>query len=173
MASDQSAVRSNSSDEMDALLDALRAQRRHVRQALSDLSVEQLRTAVPPTTWPPIAVVHHLALDVERWWFQAIVAGDPDQKRYFDEHPGGAWAVPEGLQPADVFALYDREGTISDAVIARCSPGDRPPAWPSGLGEAQSVREIVLHAIVETAAHAGQLDVVRESVDGTQWLVLE
>jgi hypothetical protein len=34
------------------------------------------------------------------------------------------------------------------------------------------VREIVLHVIVDTATHAGQLDAVRELIDRKQWVVL-
>jgi hypothetical protein len=30
-----------------------------------------------------------------------------------------------------------------------------------------------MHVITETATHAGQLDVVRESIDGKTWLVLD
>ena len=35
-----------------------------------------------------------------------------------------------------------------------------------------SLREIILHTMTETACHTGHLDVVRELIDGRQWLVL-
>jgi len=35
-----------------------------------------------------------------------------------------------------------------------------------------SVREILLHVITETAAHSGHLDAARELIDGKQHLVL-
>jgi hypothetical protein len=120
-----------------------------------------------------VAVVHHLALDVERWWFQAIVAGDPGARRYFDDHPGGAWGLPEAVDPAEVFDLYDVECAASEAVVAGLAPSDRPAWWPAGMGEEQTLREIVLHVITETATHAGHLDIVRETIDGSRWLVLD
>ena len=35
-----------------------------------------------------------------------------------------------------------------------------------------SNQQVVLHLIVETAAHAGHLDAVRELLDGKQWVVI-
>lgn len=156
--------------EVEVLLAELRAQRRHVLGAVDAVPEERLRTPVPPTTWAPIAAVHHLALDVERWWFQAIVAGDDAAWRYFDEHPGGAWDVPG---ETDVPALYRAECEISDRIVAGSILDAAPASWPDHLGPRQSIREIVLHVITETATHAGQPDVVREAIDGRTWLVLD
>src|SRR6185312_11883460 len=82
------------------------AQRRHVKATLVGLSEAQEWGPVLPSGWAPIAAVHHLALDVERWWFHAIVANDPNAWNYFDMNPGGARSVPDSL---DVAALYDAE----------------------------------------------------------------
>lgn len=155
---------------MSSLLSELRGQRRHVVGTLSQLNETQLHTPVPPTTWAPIAAVHHLALDVERWWFSAIVAGDDEAWTYFDQNPGGAWTVPPGT---DVFGLYEAECARSDEIIARSAPDDAAAKWPDFLGRPQTVQEILLHVVTETATHAGQLDVVRESIDGKTWLVLD
>jgi hypothetical protein len=35
-----------------------------------------------------------------------------------------------------------------------------------------TVREVILHVIVETACHAGHLDAARELLDGRQWFVM-
>ena len=35
------------------------------------------------------------------------------------------------------------------------------------MGGRGSIREVLLHLIEETARHAGQADVIRESIDGT------
>jgi hypothetical protein len=155
--------------ETSALLDKLRAQRRHVVATLDGLSNEQLRTAVAPMTWPPIAALHHLALDVERWWFQAVAANDARALDYFEANPGGAWTVPEGT---NVFSLYERECEKSDAIISAIDLSSTPAAWPEFLGPSQTIGQIVLHVTVETATHAGQLDIVREILDGRQYRVL-
>jgi len=157
-------------DSLTVAMPYLHAQRRHARQALTGLTEQQLSTPVPPTTWAPIAALHHLALDVERWWFSAILAGDDGAWQYFDQHPGGAWYVPPGT---DVLALYEAECASSDEVIARTGPSNPAARWPDSLGPPQTAGQIVLHVITETATHAGQLDVVREAIDGRRWLVLE
>ncbi|HVX46188.1 MAG TPA: DUF664 domain-containing protein [Mycobacteriales bacterium] len=148
----------------------LAAQRRHVEHILAGLPDAALRTPQPPTTWPPAAVVHHLALDVERWWFGAVVTGDAAVLRYFDEHPGGAWSVPPGT---DVFEVYRREQAAADRILDSVPWDAEPVWWPDFLGPRQNVGQILLHVVTETATHAGQLDIVREAIDGTKWLVLD
>jgi len=47
--------------------------------------------------------------------------------------------------------------------------------WPEelfGTWRMNSLRKVMLHVITETACHAGQLDAVRELIDGRQWLIL-
>lgn len=152
------------------LMNKLRAQRRHVIATLDGLSDAQLHTVVPPMSWAPIAVLHHLALDVERWWFQAIVANNGRALAYFEANPGGAWLVP---LPSDVFCLYESECEASDSIISGADLDATPSAWPEFLGPKQTVGQIVLHVTVETATHAGQLDIVREMLDGRQYRVLD
>jgi hypothetical protein len=158
-----------SMSETSVLLDKLRAQRHHVVATLDGLSNAQLRTAVAPMTWSPIAALHHLALDVERWWFQAIVANDARALDYFEANPGGAWSVPEGT---NVFSLYESECEKGDAIISAVDLASTPSAWPEFLGPTQTIGQIVLHVTVETATHAGQLDIVREMLDGRKYRVL-
>ncbi len=55
-------------------------------------------------------------------------------------------------------------------------PLDADPAWwleDSGHPPYSSLREVLLHGIVETATHAGHLDICRGLVDGEQRLVLD
>lgn len=114
--------------------------------------------------------MHHLALDVERWWFQAIVANDRRAWAYFGANPDGAWAVNDGV---DVRALYLAESATSDQIINARDLESTPEAWPDFLGPTQTLGQIVIHVIGETAAHAGQLDIVRETIDGHQHLVMD
>lgn len=64
-----------SNPQRKALVDALTAPRRHVLLALDGLADEQLRRPVLPSGWTCLGLVRHLALDVERFWFRAVVAG--------------------------------------------------------------------------------------------------
>lgn len=154
------------------LMAELQAQRRHIRLALAGLSQHQLATEVPPTSWTPAGLVFHLAMDVERWWFRAVTANDPQAWQYFERYPDGAWKVPVDV---DALAVYDAECALADRILLEADFDAPAKGWPSSvLGpSAQSVAEIVLHVIVETSTHAGHLDIVRETLDGHQHLVLD
>jgi len=56
------------------------------------------------------------------------------------------------------------------------TPLDAPPAlWPDFCGDWRlgTFREILFHVMAESACPAGDLDAVRELIDGRQWLVLD
>ncbi|MGN6246179.1 MAG: DinB family protein [Motilibacteraceae bacterium] len=163
------------SEERELLLGYLQAQRRHVLGIVDGLDEEAMAKPVLPSGWSCRALVHHLALDVERLWFAAVQAAAPDAVAYYADQPDG-WQVPEGMTAAEVLELYRREAERADAVITR-TPLDAAPAWwPEelfGTGwRMHDLRQVVLHVLVETAAHAGHLDAARELLDGRQWLVI-
>jgi hypothetical protein len=54
-------------DETTALTETLRAQREHVLGILGGLSDDELRRPVLPSGWSCAGLVHHLAVDVERF----------------------------------------------------------------------------------------------------------
>jgi hypothetical protein len=158
-------------DEKTALLTFLRGQRQHVLGALEGLGEEDLRRAVLPTGWSCLDLVHHLAVDVERFWFRAVLAGE--QVQLFEGD--GGWRVPEGMRAADVLDLYRDEAARADALIEERALEDGPAWWPEELFPGlpvRDVRRLVLAVITETATHAGHLDAVRELIDGRTWLVL-
>jgi uncharacterized damage-inducible protein DinB len=157
--------------ETDALLATLNAQRRHVLGILDGLSDEALRRPVLPSGWTCLGLVRHLALDVERFWFRAVVAGQSVELRT----GAAAWQVGADEAAADVLAEYRRETELADAVIEATALDAAPAWWPveefPDLPE-KNLRETLLHVVVETACHAGHLDAVRELIDGRTWLVL-
>ena len=157
--------------ETETLLASLNSQREHVLGILDGLPAEALRRPVLPSGWTCLGLVRHLALDVERFWFRAVVAGEP----WPDDEPDNAWQVPAGLTASAVLDLYRREVERADAIIAATSLDSPPAWWPAdlfGSWRLDDVREIVLHVIAETACHAGHLDAARELIDGQQWIVL-
>lgn len=161
--------------ERDLLLSYLDAQRQHILGALDDLDDAALRRAVLPSGWSLIAMVQHLALDVERVWFRAVVAGEPDAIEHTLRSGDAAWTVAEELSVDDVLGLYRSEVRRSNDILRRTAL-DAPPRWLpeevfGGLQMAD-VREAILHVMVETACHAGHLDAARELIDGRTWLVL-
>lgn len=157
--------------ESQALVSSLAAQRNHVLGILEGLSEEDLRRPILPSHWTCAGLVHHLAIDVERFWFRAVVAGEPMP----DEEPDNAWQVPADVTAAAVLDAYRRETELGDAIIAATALNSPPARWPEGLfgnWRLADLREILLHVIAETACHAGHLDAARELIDGRQWAVL-
>jgi uncharacterized damage-inducible protein DinB len=153
--------------EREALLEWLSDQRAHVLGVLKGLSEEDLRRPVLPSGWTCLALVRHLAVDDERFWFRAVAAGEPLP---LDDDTG--WQ-PSPDEPAEaVLDLYRQETEASDAVLAGLDLDAPPARWPDYFSgwRLRDVREIILHVITETAVHAGHLDAARELLDGRTWL---
>jgi uncharacterized damage-inducible protein DinB len=159
--------------EKRALLESLENQRAHVLGILEGLSDEALRAPVLPSGWNCLGLVHHLALDVERFWFHQIVAGET-----LDLGPDGdsssAWLVSPDTPSEGVFDSYRQEIERANAVIAATALDAEPRAWPDFFGDWRlaDLRAVLLHVITETACHAGHLDAARELLDGRTWLTL-
>jgi hypothetical protein len=166
------------SAELETLRHYLDGQRQHVLGILEGLPEEQLRRPVLPTGWSCLGLVRHLALDVERFWFPGVFAGQPDVAGQLTPEEGTHWNVPEGMSAEDVFAGYRAEIERANSVLAVAGERGRaleqePAAWPAQIWpdwRLPDLRHILLHAITEIACHAGHLDAVRELIDGTTWL---
>ena len=153
-----------------ALLAALQSQRQHVIGIVDGLSERDLTQPVLPSGWTCLGLIRHLALDVERFWFRAVIAGEQVELVTGD----AAWQVPDGVGSTEILALYQHETARADAVIAATTL-DTPPAWwPPDLFDRPlaDLAEAMLHVLAETATHAGHLDAARELIDGRTWLVL-
>lgn len=161
-------------DEATDLQGSLNQLRRHVLGIVDGLSAEQWRRPVLPSGWSCLGLVNHLAIDVERFWFRAVMSADQAAWDSLDD-VSSAWQVAPGVGYADVVALYRDEIRAADQVIAAL-PVDAPPAaWPEGMFGSfrlNTLRGVMLHVVTETAVHAGHLDAVRELIDGRQWMVL-
>jgi uncharacterized damage-inducible protein DinB len=160
-----------SHDHKASLRSTLTNQRDHVVEILEGLSDEDLRRPVLPSHWTSLGLVHHLAVDVERFWFRNVFAGEATQA---EDEVDNAWHVPAAMTTEAVFALYRAEIERSDAIIDASTldqvPANWPERWPTWRFE--DLQELMLHVITETAVHAGHLDAVRELIDGRQHLVL-
>ena len=157
--------------ERAVLLSYLNKQRDHVLGILDGLSDEDLRRPVLPTGWTCLGLVQHLALDIERFWFQAVVAGE----RVDLESGADAWQVPADVPAGAVLEGYRQEIALANPIIAATSLDAAPAWWPEELfggWRLHNLRQIIMHVITETACHAGHLDTVRELIDGHTWLIL-
>lgn len=161
-------------DEQRVLLSALNRQREHLFEAIEGLDASDLRRQVLPSGWTCLGLINHLSLDVERFWFQAVIAGDQSVVDEVLTSSGNAWEVSEGEPAETVIGRYRSNIKRADGILARCPLEGAPAWWPDFFGSwrLNSVREIMIHVVTETATHAGHLDVARELIDGKLHLVL-
>jgi uncharacterized protein DUF664 len=157
-------------DDFELLKRALENQRAHILATVQGLGETQLTTSVTPSGWTPAGLVQHLALDVERYWFRTVFAGQDAER---EDDPVNAWDVAPGNGLAAIVRYRD-ECMLADQVIATHVGSDEPEAWPDrwGTWRLENLSNMVLHVITETAIHAGHMDIVRETIDGTQHLVV-
>jgi uncharacterized damage-inducible protein DinB len=149
----------------------LDAQRRHVAEQVEAMPAAERRRSQVPSGWTARGVIRHLTLDVERLWFRAVMAGhEVDLPRGYE-----GWTAPEDQSDEDLLEQYARECSLATAAIDPLALDAEPAWWFEGEGDPphSSLREVILHVIVETATHAGHLDICRELVDGGQRLVLD
>ncbi|SDK75452.1 DinB family protein [Streptomyces indicus] len=163
-----------SDTEMMTLLGVLNDKRKHVLDTLEGLDDEALRRPVLPSGWTCLGLVHHLALDDEKFWFRAVAAGERAAIEEILSSEDDAWDPAPEKSAQEIFALYRKESGLSDAILAGTAP-DAPLRWWPHFFDGwryDNLREVVLHVITETATHAGHLDAVRELIDGKQRLVI-
>ncbi|MBC9718786.1 DinB family protein [Streptomyces sp. TRM66268-LWL] len=159
--------------ELDALKAALDHQREHVAGILEGLTEEELRRPMLPSGWSCLALVRHLTLDVEQFWFAGVIAGEPDVAGQLLAGTEAHWCVPDGMNAAEVFADYRTAIARADSVLADADLDQEPAAWPVEIWPSwrlPDVRRILIHVLTEVACHSGHLDAARELIDGTTWL---
>ncbi|WET76267.1 DinB family protein [Amycolatopsis sp. QT-25] len=136
----------------------------------ANLSEAQLTTPVPPVTWSPLGLVQHLGWVERRWlqWGFAARQVDPYPDWVSDDDRSAEFVILSADTPSAVFKRYEAELEISREVIAGAEMTD-----VAALGgrftrpeEAPALGDILLHLVQEYARHVGQLDVVRQSIDG-------
>lgn len=154
-----------------AILDHLRAEREHVLAAVEGLSEHDLTRPVAPSGWSVAQLLNHLTYDDEIFWAGAVAVGDEECIRLVQD----GWSVPV-TSGAEVVARYDRWTRRTDALLAGLDLDAAPRWWPPAevfpFPAFADARHCVLRLLVETATHAGHLDIVREQVDGRQHLVV-
>jgi hypothetical protein len=103
-----------------------------------------------------------------------VVAGKPLD--FWPVAVNGDWIVTLDESGAEVVADYRLAIGASEEIVAMRSLDD-PPAQPEGWWSEAGVRlpdlrAVLMHVLVETSTHAGQLDAVRELLDGRQYVVM-
>ncbi len=130
------------------------------------LSEADLRRPLTPSGMTLLGLIKHLAY-VERWWFQAVFAGEDVDFPWSDADPDADWRVGPDEGVATILDLYRAQAARTREIVAAATLDDdarRPRTRPPG--GIQTLRWIVLHMIEETARHNGHADLMREAIDG-------
>ena len=158
-------------DERETLLAFLEWLRATLRLKAGDLDAEQLNRTLAPSTMTLGGMVTHLAW-VESWWFVEVFLGEkpgePWASADWDSDSDWEWRCAGLMEPAEIWAHWEREVDRARAIVADAADLDAPAARASRrTGEPISLRWIVVHMIEEYARHVGHADLIRESIDGS------
>jgi uncharacterized damage-inducible protein DinB len=146
-------------EEKPSLQISLARNRAAVLWKLEGLSDEQVRRPMVPSGTSLLGLVKHLA-GVEYQWF-AQTYGRPTEPLETD--PVADMRAGPDETTAAIVAFYQRACASSDQVIADFGLEALGTAW---FGEPVSLRRVLIGMIEETARHAGQMDIMRELIDG-------
>jgi hypothetical protein len=150
--------------------------RESVLWKLDGMSEYELRRPMTPTGTNLLGVVKHLGavtigyfghcfgrnLDVELPWFGPDVEPNADMCASADE------------TSEQIVALYRQAGEILDATVADLAldAEGHVPWWPADRNPV-NLHLLLVHMVAETNRHAGQIDIVRELIDGAAGLRAE
>ena len=148
------------------LLEYLEFQRSSVRSIVDGLDEDAWHAPAVPSGWTVAGMVEHSG-NVERHWFQEVVAGSPADLPWDAGRPA---YDPEMIftcerPSSDVLGYYRGQCDQSDNILSGVGLADAPRGR-HGDDEVPSVRVVILHVIEETAAHSGHLEIARELLDG-------
>ena len=128
---------------LSALLDYSRGA---MLRKLAGLSDEAVRRPMTPSGVMLLGMVKHLAY-TERWWFQAVFAGEAIDFSWADDDPDADWRIEPSETTADIVALYEED-------VSRREGTSFPLGW------------LLPYMIQEVSRHNGHADILRELIDG-------
>lgn len=153
------------------LLAHLAAARDHVLDAVEGLTEQQMSAPFVPSGWTVIRLLNHLAFDDEMFWISAVLGANPTAIEALHD---GWHSTP--MTGEDAVRIYREQITSSDLVLAEVDLDAPPRWWPPaaefGQPPMEDGREVVFRVLAETSVHAGHLDIVRELIDGHQYLIV-
>ncbi len=154
-------------DPKEILLQQLSYYRGTVLAKLDGLRDDQLTASIVPSGWSPLGLLKHLVFVERRWmqWgFEAEQMPDPRG----DEAPNGkGWFVTSDDNVADLTAQWVAIATRTEAVARNAQLTDRARLGGRFFSDPPTLGWIIAHLLQENARHVGQLDVVRELIDGS------
>ena len=163
----------DANDPKQVLLRYLQRSRSAVLWKLEGLSDHDVRRPLTPTGTNLLGVVKHLAM-VELGYFGEVFGRTPEVSvSWWASDEAAMESVPNidmyaGAEQtrAEVLQLFGEAARNTAATVAALdldAPG-RVPWW--GEGGHVTLHRILVHMVDEIARHAGQLDILRELLDG-------
>jgi hypothetical protein len=151
-------------DERETLTAYLDYHRATIALKCEGLDDSQLRQrAVPPSNLSLLGLVRHLA-EVERWWFQHGVAGEPVEDLWCTpDNPDGDFDDVAGADVAEAFTAWRAACDAARAITA-----ERPldATFQNKTGTPISLRWVLVHLVAEYARHNGHAALLRQALDG-------
>jgi len=154
---------------IETLVDYLQKLHDSVLWKLDGLSEYDARRPLTPTGTNVLGLIKHLAY-VEAGYFGATFGRPFPEPTYPEDldamdHNDDLWVTAEESRE-DIVGLYQRVWAHAQETIAA---GDidtvgHVPWWPKERDEV-TLHQILVHMAVETAQHAGHIDIVRELID--------
>lgn len=145
-------------DERTQLLGWLDLQRALVHHKCDGLSEQDAHRSVLPTSplMSSAGLVSHLRW-VEHCWFEVLFLGRPsDANPLFGDVEDADFMVND-VPLAQLLADYERQCAVSN---------DATGTHPDFDAAAATLRWMVPHMLEEVARHVGQMDAIRELIDG-------
>ncbi|MGD8200029.1 DUF664 domain-containing protein [Ornithinimicrobium sp. W1679] len=157
--------------ERTVLLEHLEAERKHVLAAVDGVGEADLTRAMASSGWSIAQLLNHLTYDDEIFWGSAIIGGDEEAIGLIQD----GWKAP-ATSGAGAVERYRHWSRRADVLLAEADFDAPPRWWPSEdvfpFPPFADVRQCVVRLLLETATHAGHLDMARERIDGHRHLVV-
>ena len=154
-------------DPKEILLQQLSYYRGTVLAKLDGLRDDQLTASIVPSGWSPVGLLKHLVF-VERRWMQWGFEAEQMPDSRGDEPPNGkGWLVTPDDNVPDLTARWVAIATRTEAVARNAQLTDRARLGGRFSSDPPTLGWILAHLLQENARHVGQLDVVRELIDGS------
>jgi uncharacterized damage-inducible protein DinB len=148
--------------ERESLVIAVDRHRDAALWKLEGLDDQQLRRPMTASGTTLLGLIKHLGA-VDYGWFCASFDQAHEPLPFDDGDPDADLRVEPYESTADILAFYDRARSAANAAVDRLGIDATGTAW---FGGSVSMRRVLIHMIEETARHVGQMDIMRELLDG-------
>lgn len=139
---------------------------------LDGLSEYDLRRPMTPTGTNLLGVVKHLGAVTIGYFgptFGRALDAQADYEAWYapDAEPNADMFAAENETREEILALYRKAGEIADATISELDlDAEGHVAWWPADRNPVTLSLILVHMVTETNRHVGQMDIVRELIDG-------